>query len=77
MSDIITKKDIDKYNFEKYKKSTTTKISIEVLPVGSKVETLEGNYTCQVPSRLAIDEEGNIYPIAETIFEKSYELAEK
>ncbi len=76
MDKIITKKDINKYNFEEYKKVKNTKISIEVLPVGSKVETLEGNYTCQVPSRLAIDEDGNVYPIAETIFDKSYELAD-
>lgn len=71
----ITKADASRFNFTEYRKVGTTKLSDESLPAGTKVETLEGEYTCAEPSRLAIDAAGNVYPVAESIFRKSYEPA--
>ena len=71
----ITKRDISAFTFAEYRKVGTTKLSNETLPAGTKVETLEGDYTCAEPSRLAIDAAGNVYPVAESIFSKSYERA--
>lgn len=70
---MITKNDIAKFNFSEYRKVGTTKLSDETLPVGTEVETLEGKYTCTEPSRLAIDAAGNVYPVAESIFNRVYE----
>jgi len=71
----ITKSDVARFTFAEYRKVGTTKLSNEVLALGTEVETLEGNYTCAEPSRLAIDAAGNVYPVAESIFQKSYEPA--
>jgi hypothetical protein len=71
----ITKDDAAKFTFAEYRKVGTTRLSNEVLPVGAMVCTLEGEYTCAEPSRLAIDAAGNVYPVAESIFLKSYEAA--
>ena len=72
---MITKADVDRFTFAEYRKVGTTKLSHEILPPGTQVETLEGAYTCAEPSRLAIDAAGNVYPVAESIFQKSYEPA--
>ena len=73
---MITKADADKYTFAEYRKVGTTKLSNEVLPAGAVVGTLEGYYTCAEPSRLGIDVSGNVYPVAESVRLKSYELAD-
>lgn len=73
---MITKHDIDQYSFSEYRKLGTTKLSDETLPKGTEVETLEGVYTCAEPSRLAIDSDGNVYPVAESIFNQVYERAD-
>lgn len=73
MSKTITKADAEKFTFEEYRKVGVTRLSNETLPVGTVVDTLEGLYTCAEPSRLAIDAAGNVYPVAESIFLKSYE----
>jgi hypothetical protein len=75
MPEKITKDDASRFTFAEYRKVGTTKLSNEVLPTGQKVQTLEGEYTCAEPSRLAIDAAGNVYPVAESIFRKSYEPA--
>jgi len=72
----ITKDDAAKFTFADYHKVGTTKLSNELLASGTKVQTLEGEYTCAEPSRLAIDAVGNVYPVAESIRLKSYELVE-
>lgn len=72
---MITKSDIGKFTFAAYRKVGTTQLSNETLQAGEQVETLEGVYTCAEPSRLAIDAAGNVYPVAESIFKKSYEPA--
>lgn len=70
----ISKDDVSKFTFKEYRKVGTTRLSDESLAVGTKVQTLEGEYTCAEPSRLAIDAAGNVYPVAESIFRKSYDL---
>lgn len=72
MSD-ITKADIDRFTFGEYRKVGTTKLSYELLEKGTSVATLEGEYVCAEPSRLAIDASGNVYPVAESVVQKSYE----
>ena len=74
---MISKDDIGNYVFREYRKTGTTKLSDEILPVGTSVATLEGEYVCQEPSRLAIDVAGNVYPVAESVRLKSYELVER
>jgi hypothetical protein len=74
-TDRITKADIGRFTFAEYEKVGRTKLSHEVLPVGTKVETFEGEYTCAEPSRLALDVNGNVYPVAESVFKQSYRLA--
>jgi hypothetical protein len=69
----ITKNDTANFTFNEYRKVGTTKLSDEVLPAGTRVATLEGEYVCSEPSRLAIDASGNVYPVACSVFEKSYE----
>lgn len=73
---LITKNDVDKFTFTNYKKVGVTPLSNEVLQKGQRVETLEGEYVCAEPSRLAIDAAGNVYPVAESIFVKCYEKVE-
>ncbi len=73
MRDIIRKDNVKDFTYTEYRKVGTTKLSNEVLPAGQKVETLEGEYTCAEPSRLAIDVAGNVYPVAESVFVKCYE----
>jgi hypothetical protein len=75
MKEEITKEDAGQFHFQEYRKVGTTELSDEILPVGTRVQTLEGLYVCAESSRLAIDVHGNIYPVAESIFERSYELA--
>lgn len=72
---IITKQNLDCFTFLNYQKIGSSKISDQTLDPGTKVQTLEGEYICTEHSRLAIDVAGNIYPIAESIFKKSYVLA--
>lgn len=76
MSERITRGDAGNYTFREYRKVGTTKLSNEVLPAGTRVETLEGEYVCAEPSRLAIDVQGNVYPVAESVAVRSYELVE-
>jgi hypothetical protein len=72
---MITREDISDFNFDEYRKLGTTKLSRETLPIGTKVLTLEGEYVCTEPSRLAIDVAGNVYPVAESVFFVCYEKA--
>lgn len=72
MEQLITNESIGNFTFAEYEKIGTTKLSNEVLAVGQRVKTLEGEYTCAEPSRLAIDASGNVYPVAVSIFERSY-----
>lgn len=72
----VTKDDAARYTFAEYRKVGTTNLSNELLPVGTRVETLEGEYICAEPSRLAIDAAGNVYPVAESIFRQSYEAVD-
>jgi hypothetical protein len=69
----ITKHDVDRYSFDDYRKVGTTRLSRQTLPTGTQVETLEGMYVCSEPSRLAVDVAGNVYPVAESVFVRSYE----
>lgn len=73
---MITSADTADYTFRQYRKVGTTSLSDEILPVGTRVETLEGEYVCAEPSRLAIDADGNVYPVAESVRLASYELAD-
>jgi hypothetical protein len=73
---MITNQDAALFTFAEYRKLGTTKLSDQVLPVGTKVQTSEGVYVCSEPSRLALDANGNVYPVAESVFAKSYQLAE-
>lgn len=72
----IKKEDARNFTFTEYRKVGTTKLSKEIFPAGTKVDTLEGEYTCAEPSRIAIDAAGNVYPVAESIRLKSYEPVE-
>lgn len=70
----INKGDAGRFTFREYEKIGTTKLSDEMLDPGTVVGTLEGEYTCAEPSRLAIDVNGNVYPVAESARLKSYRL---
>lgn len=59
--------------YKRYKKTAITEISDFIIPQHTEVDTLEGVYTCGEASRLAFDNKGNVYPIANSIFETSYE----
>ncbi len=72
---MITKANIGKFTWDDYEKIGTTRLSRETLPAGTKVETLEGEYTCAESSRLAVDVNGNVYPVADSVFQKSYRRA--
>ena len=74
MNNTITKDNLEGFTFDLYEKSQLTPISRERLQAGTKVQTLEGEWTCEKFSRLAKDANGNIYPIAESILVKSYRL---
>lgn len=68
----ITAANLDQFTFQEYGKLGTTRVSDETLETGTVVATLEGDFICGSPSRLAIDAKGNIYPVAESIFRKTY-----
>lgn len=70
---VIRKEDAGGFTFRRYRKVAITEISDEQLPVGMRVATLEGEYVCSEPSRLAKDVHGNVYPIAESVLGASYE----
>lgn len=69
---MIEKTDIGRFTFKEYNKKIPTKISNEILVIGTEVATLEGKYICKEESRLAIDINGNVYSIAESVFQESY-----
>lgn len=71
----ITNDSIELFTFTQYRKVGTTRISDQLVPAGTKVQALEGEYTCAEPTRIAIDASGNVYPVANSIFLKSYEIA--
>lgn len=75
MNSIITKDNLENFTFQKYRKTNLTSISDQTLLPGTKVQTLEGEWVCNEPSRLALDNEGNVYPIAESIFKTTYIVA--
>lgn len=68
----VLPQDKDLFTYDEYAKRGVTQISRERLSPGSVVRTLEGPYVTSEISRLAIDSSGNIYPIAESVFYKSY-----
>lgn len=72
----INKDDATAFHYQRYRKKGTTEISDEVIPAGTKVATLEGDYRCSEQSRIARDVKGNVYPIAESVFSESYEKAD-
>lgn len=73
---LITKDDVHRFTSRAYRKVAATWISDDVLAPGTRVETLEGEYVCSEPSRLATDVAGNVYPIAESVLAASYEPIE-
>jgi hypothetical protein len=73
---MITKEDVGLYSFSKYRKVTLTPLSDQVLPPGTEVQTKEGVYICAESSRLTVDQAGDVYPVAESEFRKTYERAD-
>ncbi len=72
----ITKADKNDFVFAYCRKKVLTPISETKVPAGTEVETLEGWFKCAEESRIAVDSQGNIYPIAESIYQNDYETVE-
>jgi hypothetical protein len=70
--ELIVRGDVACFTFREYRKIVRTRISDEVLPAGTRVQTLEGESVCTQPSRLAVDVAGNIYLVEESMFVRSY-----
>jgi hypothetical protein len=75
LPELITTDDKYLFTFSEYRKKGTTQLSDQTVPKGQKVDTPEGEYTCWEDSRIAIDADGKVYPVAVSVFEKSYEAA--
>lgn len=71
---LICRDDVHEFTFRDYRKIVDTRISDEVLPAGTQVQSLECVHKCSVPSRLAMDIAGNVYLVEESMFASSYEV---
>jgi len=62
-------------SFSEYRKTALTRISDRTFPPGTVYQTPEGLRAEDEGTRCAIDVQGGIYPIRESVFRASYELA--
>lgn len=72
---VITKDVIGRFEFAPYVKKGTTQISTFTVPPGYSYDTSEGLKAEDEETRIAIDTQGNVYPIRESVFQESYEEA--
>lgn len=61
--------------FSEYRKTAITRISDHTFPPGTVYETPEGLRAEDEPTRCAVDVQGGVYPIRESVFQASYEPA--
>ena len=64
-----------KCTFSLYRKLTMTPISDATFPPGTVYQTPEGLRAEDEETRAAFDAKGGIYPIRESVFQLTYELA--
>jgi hypothetical protein len=62
--------------FSLYRKAALTSISDRTFPPGTVYETPEGLKAEDEDTRCAFDVQGGVYPIRESVFQASYELAD-
>lgn len=73
--DPITPQNIQGFLFDSFRKKTLTKISSFTVPPGYRYETPEGLKAEDEETRIAIDSQGGVYPIRESVFKETYEKA--
>lgn len=74
--DPITSQNCRGFKFATFKKKVTTEISDFTVPPGYKYETPEGLTSEDEETRIAIDSQGGVYPIRESVFQETYERVE-
>lgn len=72
---LITSENIKGFLFESFRKKTLTQISSFTVPPDYKYETPEGLKAEDEETRIAIDSQGGVYPIRESVFQETYEKA--
>lgn len=73
LPDVITPKVVDHFVFGSYRKIQATSISEFTVPPGTPFETPEGLKAEDEECRIAIDSQGGVYPIRESVFRETYE----
>lgn len=78
MGKVVTKENARELGeFGQFKKIQNTTISLFTMPSGTAYETPEGLKAEDEETRIAFDIQGRVYPIRESVFQKTYEAIEE
>lgn len=72
---IVTRDNLPPGEYALFRKTALTKVSTFTVPPGTTFDTPEGLKAPDEECRVAIDCQGGVYPIRESVFRESYELA--
>lgn len=72
----ITRNSLPEGDYGLYHKKVLTRASDFTVPPGTTFETPEGLKAEDEECRVAIDAQGGVYPIRESVFQATYELVE-
>lgn len=72
----ITRDNLPEGDYGLYRKVALTRASDFTVPPGTTFETPEGLRAEDEECRVAIDSQGGVYPIRESVFRETYEVAE-
>jgi len=72
---IITRDNLPEGDYGLYRKTALTRASDFTVPPGTTFETPEGLKAEDEECRVAIDSQGGVYPIRESVFRETYEVA--
>lgn len=70
---IVTRNNMPEGDYSLYRKKVLTKASDFTVPAGTTFDTPEGLRAEDEECRVAVDSQGGVYPIRESVFRDSYE----
>lgn len=75
MPEPITLDKLPEGKYALYRKTALTQASTFTVPAGTPFQTPEGLKAEDEECRIAIDSQGGVYPIRESVFRETYEVA--
>lgn len=70
---IVTRDNLPAGEFGLFRKAALTRVSMFTVAAGTTFETPEGLKAADEECRIAIDSQGGVYPIRESVFRETYE----